>query len=34
LERRHLYRRAIPFRRLEMLGSGENEADENEAGDE
>jgi CelD/BcsL family acetyltransferase involved in cellulose biosynthesis len=28
LSRRHRYRRAIPFRRLEMLGSGEQEADE------
>ena len=28
LSRPHRYRRAIPFRRLEMLGSGENEADE------
>jgi CelD/BcsL family acetyltransferase involved in cellulose biosynthesis len=28
LSRRHLYRRAIPFRRLEMIGSGEQEADE------
>ena len=28
LSRRHLYRRAIPFRRLEMIGSGEHEADE------
>jgi CelD/BcsL family acetyltransferase involved in cellulose biosynthesis len=28
LSRPHRYRKAIPFRRLEMLGSGEHEADE------
>lgn len=28
LSRRHLYRPAIPFRRLEMVGSGEHQSDE------